>query len=201
MKTLLYAVVIVSSLSFGQSAGRYEEAKRLGFAYVQSEQFDRAVGHLEEIWENDKSDPVVGEHLAMAYFNSTDKKKDVPVMEKDAIALVEKLYAAGHRVSFMVQHSHEKLAWLQGRELNQYCRGRISIYPGRVVYIANKGERAAQHSFDVTEIREISLNEDDRRGTFGLKTAGGSYFFAIRNRNRNEARLLVDLVKRNPKNH
>ena len=201
MKTPLYAVVIVSSLSFGQSAGRYEEAKRLGFAYVQSEQFDRAVAHLEEIWENDKSDPVVGEHLAMAYFNSTDKKKDVPVMEKDAIALVEKLNAAGHRVSFMVQHSHEKLAWLQGRELNQYCRGRVSIYPGRVVYIANTGEKAAQHSFDVTGIREISLNEDDRRGTFVLKTAGSSYFFAIRNRNRNEARLLVDLAKRSLKNH
>lgn len=199
MKNALYFCLLLPIFSECQTPGRFEEAKRLGFAYVASEQFDRAAAKLEEIWETDQSDPAVGEHLAMAYFNSTEKQKDSPMMEKEAIAITEKLFAAGHRVSFMVQHSHEKMTWLQGREMNQYCRGRLSVAPGRITYIADKGEKAPSHSFDVTSIREISLNEDDRRGTFVLKTAAGSFFFAIRNRNRNEARLLADLVRRSQK--
>jgi len=194
-KLFLTIVVLMVTLT-AQGAGRFEEAKRMGFAYVSSEQFDRAAARLEEVWEQDKSDPQVGEYLAMAYLNSEDKGPNGPRMEKAAIAIIESLYSAGHRVSFLVQHSHEKLALIQGRELNQYCRGRLSIEGKRVIYTGEKGEKAASHSFDVPVVRDIDLNEDDRRGTFVLKTSNGSYFFAIRNRNRNEARLLVNLVKK-----
>ena len=181
----------------GQSGGRFEEAKRMGMAYVNSEQFDKAAGRLEEVWEQDQSDPVVGEFLAVAYLNSEDRRS-LPQNQKQAFAIIDHLVASGSRVTFLVQHSHEKLGWLQGRELNQYCRGRLSIANHHLIFVSDKGEKASQHSFDVeaSQIKSISLNEDDRRGTFQLKLLNGSYFMVTRNRNRDEARQIVDLIRR-----
>jgi hypothetical protein len=90
------------------------------------------------------------------------------------------------------------MGWLSGREMNQYCRGRLSIANRRLVFVADKGEKAAQHSFelDPEKLKSISLNEDDRRGTFQLKTVAGGYYMATRNRNRDEARMIVELVHR-----
>jgi hypothetical protein len=185
----------VISTAAGQGGGRFEEAKRMGMSYIQGEQFDRASGRLEEVWEQDQSDPTVGEFLAVAYLNTEDRRM-LAKMEGVAFAIIDKLVASGSRVTFLVQHSHEKLGWLQGRELNQYCRGRLSIENNRIVYVSEKGERKSQHSFDIgaSELKAISLNADDQRGTFQLKFAAGNYFIATRNRNRNEARRIVDLV-------
>lgn len=100
-----------------------------------------------------------------------------------------------------MQHSHEKVAWLQGRELNQYCSGRLSIVNRKLVYITDKGtdrrKNAIGHSFEVDakNVKGISLNENDTRGTFQLKLADNNLFMATRNRNRDEARVLVDLVR------
>src|SRR5436190_24013968 len=108
-------------LGRSQSGGRFEAAKRMGMAYINNEQFDKAAGRLEEVWEQDKSDAVVGEFLAVAYLNSEDRRSLLQSQEQ-AFAIIHKLVAAGSRVTFLVQHSHEKLGWLEGRELNQYCR-------------------------------------------------------------------------------
>ncbi len=118
-------------------------------------------------------------------------------MEGQAFVIIDKLVAAGSRVTFLVQHSHEKLGWLQGRELNQYCRGRLSIDNHRMIYISEKGEKKSQHSFDLGagDLKGIALNQDDHRGTFQLKFAAGNYFIATRNRNRNEASRIVDLIQ------
>lgn len=69
-----------------QSGGRFEEAKRMGMAYVQSEQFDKAAGRLEEVWEQDRSDPAVGESLALAYLN-TEERRTLPQLQKQAFAI------------------------------------------------------------------------------------------------------------------
>src|SRR3954470_2478038 len=114
---LLYGAATV----WAQSSGRFEEAKRMGVAYLQAEQFDKAAGRLEEVWEQDQSDPSVGELLAVSYLN-TEERRGLPQSQKQAFAIIDKLFTSGARVSFLVQHSHEKLGWLQGRELNQYCR-------------------------------------------------------------------------------
>jgi hypothetical protein len=168
----------------------------MGMAYINSEQFDKAAGRLEEVWEQDKSDAVVGEFLAVAYLNSEDRRSLLQSQEQ-AFAIIHKLVAAGSRVTFLVQHSHEKLGWLEGRELNQYCRGRLSIGNHHLVFVSDKGEKASKHSFDVeaSEIRSIILNADDRRGTFRLKLSNGNYFMATRNRNRDEARVITDIVQ------
>jgi hypothetical protein len=188
--------IFAGSRADGQGGGRFEEAKRMGMSYIQSEQFDKAAGRLEEVWEQDQSDPTVGEFLAVAYLNSEDRRM-LPKVEKQAFAIIEKLVASGARVTFMVQHSHEKLGWLQGRELNQYCRGQLSIANHRLTYVSDKGEKKLRHSFDTAEtaFKEISLNRDDRRGTLQLKLENGNYFIATRNRNRDEAALIVDLAR------
>lgn len=167
----------------------------MGIAYIQSEQFDKAAGRLEEVWEQDQSDPTVGELLAVAYLNSEDRRM-LAKYERIAFALINKLARSGSTVTFLVQHSHEKLGWLQGRELNQYCRGRLSIATERVSYVSEKGEKASLHTFSISgrEIKHVLWNQDDRRGTFQLKFGAGNYFMATRNRNPNEARMIVELI-------
>src|SRR5258708_2078718 len=90
----------------GQSGGRVEEGKRIGAGYVNSEQFDRAAGRLEEVWEQEKSDPSVGEFLAIAYLNTEDRHSLAENQIK-AFEIIHSLAGAGSRVSFLVQHSHE----------------------------------------------------------------------------------------------
>jgi len=154
---VLFALLQVT-LAPAQTNGRYEEAKRMGMAFIQSEQFDRASGRLEEVWEQDQSDPNVGEFLALAYLNTEDRRA-LPKLEKQAYAIIRGLVTSGARVTFLVQHSHEKLGWLQGRELNQYCSGRLSLAGGHVVFVSDKGDKASQHSFDrdAGKIKSISL--------------------------------------------
>jgi hypothetical protein len=96
----------------------------------------------------------------------------------------------------MVLHSHER-SLLGGHELSQYCRGRLSIAGNHLTFVAEKGEKAGQHSFDITakDFKAISLHENDERGTFDITLKNGSYFMATRNRNRDEARLIVNLVR------
>jgi hypothetical protein len=192
-----FLITCLSTMLSAQNSGRFEEAKRMGVAYLQSEQFDKAAGRLEEVWEQDQSDASVGESLALAYLNTIDRQS-LPLLQARAFDIIEKLVASGSRVTFLVLHSHEKLGWLQGRELNRYCRGRFSVEKNRLTFVSESGERNSQHSFDLAarEVNSIALNKDDKRGTFQLKVKNGSYFMATRNRNSDEARVIVDLVHR-----
>ena len=195
--TLFAAAFLFSLPAEAQSSGRFEESKRTGMALFEGEHYEKASGKLEEVWEQDKSDPTVGEYLAMAYLNTEDRQS-LTTVEKQAFEIIEKLQTSGQRVSFLILHSHEKLGWLQGRELNNYCRGKVSIKAGHLIYIADKGDKQHRHTFDLTGsgITKIWVNEDDKRGTFQMKTGSENYYFVTRNRNRNEARFFVDLVKK-----
>ena len=133
----------------------------------------------------------------MAYLNTEDKRS-LPKIETAAYAIINRLVSSGSQVSFLVLHSHEKLSLISGRELNQYCRGRLSILNHRISYIADKGEKASQHSFegmDSDGLKDAVLNKDDSRGTFHLKTKRlGNLFLATRNMNKNEAKFIVELI-------
>jgi hypothetical protein len=180
-----------------QNSGRFEEAKRMGLAYINSGQFDKAAGRLEEVWEQDQSDASVGENLALAYLN-TENRHSLPGMQKQAFAIIENLVAMNRPVSFMVQHSHEKLSWLQGREWHQYCSGRLTITGNLLSYMADKGKDASAHAFEEPlhglPKNAIELN-DSGTGVFHLKTPKGGYVMSVRNRNGEEATFLVALVK------
>ena len=188
-------IVLFCSVAAAQNNGRFDEAKRSGMSLVQGEQYDKAAGRLEEVWEQDHSDLAVGEFLALAYLNTEDRRA-LPENQKQAFAIMNELTAKGGRVSFMVLHSHER-GLLGGRELSQYCRGRLSIAGDHLIFVADKGEKAGQHSFDITakDFKSASFHEGDERGTFEISLKNGSYFMATRNRNRDEARLIVNLVR------
>lgn len=194
---LIVHLLLMGIVLLAQSNGRFEEAKRMALAYIRSEQFDKAAGRLEEIWEQDQSDPTVGEDLALAYLNTEDKNS-LPALQKKAFAIIEELTTKDARVSFIVHHSHEKLAWLQGREWNQFCSGRFSITRNGLAYLADKGKDAEKHSFEVSldkiKASAIELSEGGV-GVFHLKTSEGGYVMSVRNRNREEAKFLVALVK------
>ena len=191
------SIFMLSTPALPQTSGRFEEAKRSGMSLLQGEQFDKAAGRLEEVWEQDQSDPSVGEALSVAYLNTEDRR-GLPQSQKQAFAIIHSLVDSGRRVTFLVQHSHEKLGWLQGRELNQYCRGRLLIEPARLTFVSEKGEKASQHTFEANwdDVKAITLNEVDTRGTFQLKLGTGNYFMATRNRNRDEAREIVGLIQK-----
>jgi len=182
-----------------QNSGRFEESKRMALAYIDSEQFDKAAGRLEEVWEQDRSDTRVGESLALAYLNSEDRYSRAD-LQKQAFTIIDSLVSRHERVSFLVHHSHEKLAWLQGREWHQYCSGRLSITQNGLAYLATKGKDAERHSFesvfDKMNANAIELDTEDGRGVFHLKTPKGGYVMAVRTQNRAEATFLVGLIKR-----
>lgn len=190
----LFPLLACGALLIAQD-GRFEEAKRMGMNYIQSEQYDKAAGRLEEVWEQDQSDPSVGEYLALAYLNTEDRFS-LPNNQVQAFAIIHKLVANGSEVSFAVLHSHEKMGWLQGREFTQYCRGRLAIRPKRLIFVAEKGEKATQHSFDldIGEVKSVSVNQNDRRGTFELKLKNATYNMGTRAQNRDEANLIADLI-------
>jgi len=188
-------IFLFCTVGAAQNNGRFDEAKRAGMSLVQGEQYDRAAGRLEEVWEQDHSDLSVGEFLALAYLNTEDRRA-LPQNQTQAFAIIKELTSKGGRVSFIVLHSHEK-GLLGGHELSQYCRGRLSILDHHLIFVADKGEKAGQHSFDVTakDFKSASFHEGDERGTFNISLNSGSYFMATRNRNRDEARLIVNLVR------
>jgi hypothetical protein len=195
---LICQLIFAGVILLAQSGGRFEEAKRLALAYINSEQFDKAAGRLEEVWEQDQGDPTVGENLALAYLNTEDRRS-LPALQEQAFAIIELLSAKDARVSFIVHHSHEKLAWLQGREWNQYCSGRLSITRNSIAYLADKGKDAEKHSFEVP-IASLKANvielDEDNVGVFRFKTPKGGYVMCVRNLSREEAKFLVAFVKR-----
>lgn len=182
--------------------GRFEESKRLGFLYVRNAQFDRAAGKLEEVWEEQKPpDPAVAEHLALAYLNGEDRKTRRELFDR-AVDLMNKSIAGGGQATFLVHHSHERAGVIQGSNWTKYCRGRLSIRPGRVTFVSEAGDRPGEDSFETeaSGIREIKENTRSDRGIFQitLSTAGNKergYNFAPRSLFAADSEVLVRLLR------
>lgn len=159
------------SLCPAQSGGRFEAAKRLGLTYLSRGQYDKAAGNLEEVWEMQKpSDPLVAEFLAIAYLNGDDRKSQTDVEQK-ASGLMQKAIELGGQATLLVQHSHEKLGFIQGNELTKFCSGRLSVRPGRLTFVSEAGENPGKDSFEFTaaDLKEAAPNSDTSRGMFHIK--------------------------------
>jgi hypothetical protein len=194
----IFSFWLVGCGLLAQTGGRFEDAKRMALAYIGSEQYDKAAGKLEEVWEQDQSDPTVGENLALSYLNTEDRHA-IPTLQKQAFAIMDLLAARHERVSFIVHHSHERLAWLQGRQWHQYCSGRLSISEKSIVFLAETSTDAAKHAFEipVSNVNNSTFESDeDSDGVFHVKSPKGGYVMSVRNRNREEAKFLVALVRR-----
>jgi len=189
-----------AGLLISQSGGRFDEAKRLAFLNVRDGQFDKAAVRLEEVWEQQRPpDSAVAEHLAMAYLNGEDRKSRRD-LEAKAYELMGKSIAAGGQATFVVNHSHEGFGAIQGNNWTRFCRGRLSVRPGRIIYVSEAGERVGEDSFDIEPagLREFSEGRGDR-GVFRLRIrdAAGkerNYNMAPRSWSAQDTRELIRLV-------
>jgi hypothetical protein len=195
---LCVAVLAAAALTAEQHGGRFEEAKRQAIAYLDSAQYDRAAGRYEEIWEQDQSDAAVAEGLAMAYLNGQDRPEHPQALDK-ARDLLKRSLSMGGRATFLVQHSHEKVAILQGRTVNNYCSGRLTVTPGRLVFVAQARKGVEEHSFDLTaaDVHLTPTSGGDSQGEFQIKTKPRNYAMLPRTRLKADGVLISTFLQEN----
>jgi hypothetical protein len=176
--------------------------KRLAVGYVETArdggQFDKAAAKLEEVWDQDQSDPGIAEALGIAYLNGADREYN-PAVEAKAVALMEKSIAGGGRATFLVKHSHEHL-FATGHTVTKYCAGKLSIRTGRLVYVAVQEGREPAHTFDIAA-SEIEIGEPDSHDgmvqiRFRLDGKQVTYSFLPRDGNAKDGRIFRDTVKK-----
>jgi tetratricopeptide (TPR) repeat protein len=182
------AVIVVAGAMSAQSAGRLAELTAKGIAYLDQGKFNDAVNALEQVWEQDQSDPAVAENLGMAYlYADHDLAK--------AKGLAEKAIQGGGKASFLVQHPHEKVGFVSG-DMAEFCSGRLSISRDRLVFTSSK---EPAHSFMVMkgQIKEIQANKlyGSGRGMYHVRTADKkNYNFRPRSGSEEEQELILLLV-------
>src|SRR5258708_30941640 len=96
LRRILTLSIVLPTIAFAQGGGRFEESKRLALAYLESNQYDRAAGKLEEIWEQNQSDADVAEWLAIAYLNGQERESQSGVEAKSLALMGQSLRLGGH---------------------------------------------------------------------------------------------------------
>lgn len=189
------AVLFAAEAVFAQSGGRFEESKRLGVSYIESGQFDKAAAKFEEIWEENQTDSLVAENLALAYLNGTNRRRDSSLVAK-ARDLMKKSVALGGRAPMLVLHSQEKMSMLQGREFTNYCSGTLFFRPGKMQFVvATCHSTAKPQPFDVGPSEVQELDYDGKKGAFKIKTKDKTYHMAPRSFQREDADIIMDLAR------
>jgi hypothetical protein len=175
--------------ALAQQNGRFSELKNQGFELFQQGKYAEVAGKMEEIWEQDQSDPKVAEYLALGYlYGEHNPAKAKPIMER---AIVD-----GGQATFLVSHSHERLSALQGDTMNQFCTGRMSVLPGKLVFVSDSGEHSAGiTAADLKDFRVLA----GAPGRIHIKSAGKSYVFRVKSQTRDEAVLLGRIAEENLK--
>jgi hypothetical protein len=177
-------LVILAAVVPAQNTGRFAALTSKGLDAIEKGRFNDAINALEEIWEQDQSDPVIAENLGIAYlYADHDVKK--------AQAYMEASIARGGRASFLMQHAHEKMTALNA-EMSDYCTGRLSISPGRLTFTAS----IASHSFTLvpSDFAEIKSNRwfGKSENVYHIRTADKRTFnLRPRSWNEGETKLVV----------
>jgi hypothetical protein len=175
--------------AIGQENGRFAGLKAQALEYFQRGQYAQVVGKLEEVWEQDQTDPKVAEYLAMGYlYGESDAKKAEPVM----LAAI----AHGGQATFLVQHSHERSTILSGDTMNNYCTGRISVANGKMDFIADSTDHSA--TFLAPDLKEFRILNGSA-GRFQIKSGAKTSVFRVKSQTRDEAALLERLARQNLK--
>ena len=188
------------SASFAQSAGRFEEAKRIAQQYLDSNQFDKAAAKLEEVWEQDKTDPAVAENLGLAYLNGDDRRYNPEVVSK-AVRLMQEAVKLGGKASFLVQHKHEgkiKVLAIGGDSL-KYCNGKLSISHGSISFVMKQLKGAEDHSFETTP-EQVKVTGPGGSGEFKLARKAdkaATYTLVPRNGIKDDTDILLTMMRGN----
>ena len=183
----LAALLAVALALLAQNTGRLAELTAKGIAYLDQGKFNDAVNALEQVWEQDQSDPAVAENLGMAYlYADHDLAK--------AKALAQKAIKAGGKASFLVQHPHEKIGFVSG-DTAEFCSGRLSVSRDRMVFTSKE----PAHSFVVMkgQLKEIQANKvyGSGRGMYHVRTADKkNYNFRPRSGSEQEQELILLFV-------
>jgi hypothetical protein len=186
------------SVSFGQSGGRFEDLKRIAQQYIDSNQFDKAAGKLEEVWEQDKTDPVVAENLGIAYLNGDDRRYNSAVAEKAAKIMQESLKLGG-KATFLVQHAHEGkvVKLVTGGDSLKYCDGKLSIAHGKLIFVMKPLKGAEDHSFEATA-DQVKVTGPTTSGSFKISRRVDNkwkdYNFSPRNGDKTDSALIVSII-------
>lgn len=170
-----------------QTPPRLAELISKGISALDKGKYNEALNALQEVWEQDRGDPAVAENLAMAYLyadHDVDKAR----------ALAEESIGAGGRASFLVQHSHERVAMLSG-DMADYCTGRLSVRKDGLSFVASD----QRHSFAIEKnnFREIKVNRlyGSERGMYHIRTLDKrNYNLRPRTWSEQETRLVFYLV-------
>jgi hypothetical protein len=189
--SLLFGLWVAVGLVPAQQNGRFALLKSQAFTLFDRGQYDQVAGKLEEVWEQDQSDPKVAAYLAMGYlYGEHDPLKAKPLM-KAAIDL-------GGQAMFLVQHSHEKTGVVggivSGGVMNNYCNGRIGISPGTIGFIADSGEHSV--SFAGSDVKELHIL-GGASGRIQIKSVAKTYVFRVKSEKRDEAALLEEFATEN----
>ena len=180
---------LCSILLHGQQTGRFATLKSQAFTLFERGQYEQVAGKLEEVWEQDQSDPKVAEYLAIGYlYGERDLNKARPVMK----AAIER----GGQATFLVQHSHERSGILGGGPLNNYCTGKMSVVPGKLTFTADSGEHSA--TFTAADIKDFHILGGSP-GRVQFKALGKNYVFRGKTEKNDEAEFLEELVTANVK--
>jgi hypothetical protein len=188
---IVFGLAIVAGFIAAQQNGRFALLKSQAFTLFDRGQYDQVAGKLEEVWEQEQSDPKVAAYLAIGYlYGEHDPVKAKPLM-KAAIDL-------GGQAMFLVQHSHEKTGVVggivSGNVMNNYCNGRIAISPGTIDFIADSGEHSV--SFAGSDVKDLHIL-GGAPGRFQFKSAGKTYVFRVKSEKREEAALLEEFATEN----
>ncbi len=185
LQIVLVSTSILSLLV--QNTGRFADLTGKGMAYLDQGRFNDALNALEQVWEQDQSDPAVAENLAMAYLYADHDFEKAKV-------LAERSIQAGGKASFLVQHPHEKIAFASG-DMADFCSGRLSVSRQKLVFTAGD----ERHSFVVEkgQLKEIQANRlyGSGRGMYHIRTTDKkNYNFRPRSWSQQEQELILLLV-------
>jgi hypothetical protein len=180
-----------------QQNGRFADLKAKAFDAFEKNHFAEVAGTLEQVWEEDQTDPKVAEYLAMGYlYGEHDMAKYDERNLAKARPLMDKAIALGGQATFLVIHSHQRMGFLQDDLITDFCSGRLSIIPGKLTFVPDSGEDGA--TILTKDLRDFSIPKDGQ-GRIHVKAGGKSFTFRVKTRTRGEALLLGQIAEQNLK--
>lgn len=164
-----------------------------GLRYTEQRRYSDAINVLEEAWERDPSNPIVAEHLALAYLY----ERIPPGAEGLAKArdLMRFSLEHGGQASVFAQHVHHRLRRIVS--LDDHCSGRLVVSPSGVQYRTSLTE----HSFSLSseELRAIAPakgKQSSLEGGLTLRARGGKrHSIRTGTLSRSEAQIVLQLVR------
>ncbi len=191
---LLAGSVLVSAPLVSQSpdSGTVAFLVQDGLRYAEQGRYSDAINVLEEAWERDPSNPIVAEHLALAYLY----ERIPPAAEASNRARVLMRFALEHggQVTVLARHLHRGLRWAASAD--DHCSGRLVVSASGVHYRTT----LTDHSFSLSrqQLESVFLPQNNQPSSAGGLTLrardGKRQRIRTGTLSRSEARIVLQLI-------